>query len=553
MSLESDHKAIPTYDISHGLDRSRQPWQTPEGTWYTAENMRFRDGIVTQTPTAHHEAFEASQDVALFGDNAIGLWLQPVDGAYTRLIAVCENTISIPVVNGSTLLDITPIGYSTNLGQVYKSQAAVDNSGLYLTDYVNPVYVVVNGGTATELIATGPEYRARYIESYTGHLVLAYLYAASEGGQLIMRVAWSDLNDFSDFAPTTVNEADFYDIRTNQINGLTGKGITGLKRLGDIAVIYTQSSVYNMQYVGFDNGVMNFHEQITGVGCEYPYSVVGLDHYHVFISRDDFLVYDGQSLRSIGAPVRKYFFEDLHTDQTKRDRTWGWIDQRSRECRWYYISNANDTQYPDKCVVFNYETKEWYIESGHNRVCAVTGDITIATSIDSLDSYAATIDGLDGVFATIDSMDLAYYVRKDLFSAPYAAATADYDLTPNVDIVRRNLNQFVLETGDIIAGDVQTFKEVDTLLTDFYWSVVPVNGTATTAKVEVYVAVRDYLTAPVVYTRVGLWTPASDVQLRFTHLRKHGRVFRFKFVGSQVIDASFAGLTLNFKESPSER
>jgi hypothetical protein len=527
------------YDLTLGMSQAGATWQTPNGKFLFSYNVRFRDGVCIQTP-----GFDTGLFVA-YGANwhPEALFLTAISETVARLVVAFDKGFGYLVATDIFPLTV-PGAFTSNVDHNYKWQSVSTADGLYLTNFINPVLFLPTGSTILqELITVGELYRAVYIEEYYGHLVIANLRSTNEAHAF--RVAYSDLDDFDDFVPVTTNEADFYDLKMNFNHTPSGYGITGLKKLGDLMVIYTQSSIWNMRYVGFDNGVMQFVEQINDIGNIFPYSVTGYESYHAFIGRDDFYVYDGSTVQSIGGDIRKFFFSDLTTSVAYRRFTWGYCNPSKRELRWYYVSSASTgTPYCDKCVVFNWGTRSWYTEAGQSVNSGLAGMFVTTWTIDLLTSFSSTIDGLDvgpPVHLTIDSLDNAVAVTDDIYTKRDGTTAYREDTTGTHGGQAQNV---ILETGDLFFDDVQTVKEIDTILIDAYSSAGSIN---------VFVSARDYLSQAVTYVQAGVWAPTSDIQKRFTGMRKAGRVFRFKFTTTGTYALAWSGMTLNVKEANCER
>ena len=551
MSLASDHKPVDLIRQTAGISRARESWTTPEDKWYYAFNIRFRDGDMTQTPGLTLTSFSVLGSGSTY--EIIGLFAMPVTSSTSRLL--CLTRTQAFAYFGSTKVAVPyPVGANTWSTTGLRIQGTVDGVGLYLVHPSNKLMKLPAGGDAFEYLqTTGPEIRAKHCEIFYNHLVVANNY--EDNVEFPLRVRWSDINDFGDFEVLTTNEADYFDISVNQISRRLGLGITGIKRLGNVLAIYTQTNISNMRYVGYDNGVMTINEQVSDTGCQFPYSLVGYGRYHAFIGRDDFYAYDGQGITPFGAPIKKFFFADLSTNTTYQQNVWGWVNDKNQEICWFYPSTASTAGECDKVVVFNYLNQEWYTEFSWDKLTALSGGFTSVWDIDHLDLLSTTIDGLDLDSATIDGLDFPVVVDTATFSVRYSGiistAISNRPLkestTVGVPGFTDSRTQCILETGDLLFGDLQQVKEIDTLLIDAY-------PAQSTGKIQVWVAIRDYLSAPVVFEFMGQWTPTVDVEKRFTKIRKAGRVFRFRFVTDDVVyGLTWGGFAPNFKESNSEK
>jgi len=121
--------------------------------------------------------------------------------------------------------------------------------------------------------------------------------------------------------------------------------------------------------------------------------VVGSSHF--FIGPADIYVYDGTVPRSIGAPIRQWFFQSLNGSQ--RANIIGAADLARDLVYWYYPSVASATGTCDSCIVYNIRTNQWGRAS---------------QSIESAVEYASgavTYDGLGMLYSTYDNLpNIAY-------------------------------------------------------------------------------------------------------------------------------------------------
>lgn len=131
------------------------------------------------------------------------------------------------------------------------------------------------------------------------------------------------------------------------------------------------------------------------VGCSGPESVVVVDTRHFFVGPSDFFTYDGTVPRSIGAPVREWFFANLN--QTYRDRIVGVADLPRDLVYWYYPSTASTTGALDSVLIYNFRTDRWGKQ---------------ALSVDAVLQYSSgqvTYDGLGALYSTYDSLPSIAY------------------------------------------------------------------------------------------------------------------------------------------------
>jgi len=532
------------FDKVLGMSQAAAAHLIPQDKWWFTYNARFHNGRVEQTPPI------VVQFTATSGSVGSITGLVPFRSATSSLlISLHGGGADIINLESNTTTVITqPGGFATDADSMYRWSTISRDGKIYYSNLLNSVITYNGSGAATTLVVTGIAYKAKYIEEFYDHLVVANVLDGSTPYPL--RVAYSDITDWTDFDPTTTNEADFFELTSNELNSLYGLGITGLKRLGEVCAIYTPGSIWNMRYVGFDNGVMQFTEQIQGIGAWLPYSVVGLDRYHLFISADDIYLYDGTQAVSIGGDIRDFFYTDLSTDPVVRNRTWGFIDVLRQEVRWNYPSR--ESTMCNKSIVFNWQTKHWYAESAQYRSASLVSGVVSNSYIDLLPLSSATIDGLAAVFATIDGM-----ANSSVSSATLFAVSTDNKiyrerlLTDSSSDYLEN-GETILETGDITFGDNQEVKEIDTILFDAEAAHVTTSTSTSKFGWEIWVSTRDYISSSIEYSLYGLFE-GTEVPKRVTSPRLSGRIFRFKFISKLINFSKFYGFAPNVDAGSTER
>jgi hypothetical protein len=409
MNDNATFKPAVYYADTNGMSRSEMPHLLPDGTWYNTYNVQFVDGYLKQTPPQEFVMKAIDPDITFVANKGFTC-LAPfvVDGTEVVVIALgAEACVQLNFDTNTGTIVTLPGPPAADVGNFNRWQAVNSanlHAGLFQYD----------GTAATDVITAGINYKAKYVEIYQGHLVLANLDDA--GTKHPLRIAWSDKDDFGDFDPLTTNEADFFELTDNAYNALFAYGITGLKRIGNELAIHTPGSIWTMQYVGFQNGVMNLYERVTGVGCWLPYALISFDRFHIFPARDDFYIFDGATIQSIGANIKTFFYNDLTKDPILRQRTWGTVDVERQELRWYYVSTASSDS-PDKCLVLNWPRKAWYVETAFGRTAVLYGGLQTFRSIDGLAFLVDDIDDLDpDVATTIDGLAASNLLPYSIFA-----------------------------------------------------------------------------------------------------------------------------------------
>lgn len=555
------------YDLVQGMSQELPAHLPAERVWWETYNVKFRNSKMTQ---------------ALLYDQLLALDTSATDETqFTSLTPYSASNYRslVAAISGKALY---LVDFANNEGIPFAHAGALEDSSgerwctltragiLYYTSKGNGLFKFDGTGTVTtSVVTTGPTISPRYIEEFFDHLVTAN--NLEDSIDYPLRVRFSDLGQYGEFEPTTTNEADFFDLSNNELNNLFGLGITGLKKLGDVCVVYTSGSIWHVRYTGFDNGVWDLRENIQGIGCAYPHGLVGIDKYHFFPAADDFYMYDGVQCISIGAPIREAFYADVTTEPTMKSKLWAYIDIPAQEVKWFYPS-VNSTGGCDKCLVFSWTSRSWYFENGNDRTALLTKGITSYRWIDRLAAVSTTIDGLAAVSDTIDGLAQVEVVPYNV-----SLATDNFYLWKDrtADLWAFNVHQLceaTLITRDLVIGERDEVKTVLAVQVDATHTELTVDpdyrqtGIGDQSGWEVYCSVRDNIGDAVSYDFLGLYpnleysspggfSPVATglpSNSSLISVARAGRIFRFKFVSRRITNAQFYGFTLILDAGSSE-
>lgn len=158
--------------------------------------------------------------------------------------------------------------------------------------------------------------------------------------------------------------------------------------LGADVVAYKATSMYLGRYVG-PPLVWQWTRVPGEIGCVGAEALVSVGTLHYFIGADDLYVFDGASPRSIGAPVREWFFE--HVSAPNRHLIIGMVDRARALIYWFYPSVNSDGSL-DACLIYNYKTDRWGKWA-----------VGIQTAL-QYSSGQITYDTLGGLYSTYDAL-----------------------------------------------------------------------------------------------------------------------------------------------------
>jgi hypothetical protein len=162
-----------------------------------------------------------------------------------------------------------------------------------------------------------------------------------------MLIRWSAQDDVYNWTPDATNQAGF----TRLSHG--SQIVTTVQTRQEI-VVFTDSSVYSLQYLG---PPYVWAPQLLGdnISIMSPNAAVIASGVVYWMGVDKFYVYDGR-VQTLNCDLRRYVFQDLNQEQSLQ--VFSGTSEGFNEVWWFYCS-ANSTAI-DKYVIYNYLEKVWY-------------------------------------------------------------------------------------------------------------------------------------------------------------------------------------------------
>jgi hypothetical protein len=172
----------------------------------------------------------------------------------------------------------------------------------------------------------------------------------TDGTSNSLLVRWSDQNNPFDWTPSPTNTSGGQVLRV-------GSKIIGGVSTKDEVVIFTDSAVYSMRFIGPPD-IFSFNLITQGVEISSLMSAVNAASAVFFMGTDGFYRYTG-SVSPIPCSVANYVFDDFNVSQ--REKCFGAVNSSFAEVMWFYPSA--DAFEPDRFVIFNYDNNSWSIGS----------------------------------------------------------------------------------------------------------------------------------------------------------------------------------------------
>ena len=235
-------------------------------------------------------------------------------GAYVTTAYVIGST-SVPIsVNTTSINDANPYTFS------------------YAGDYVpNATNQVMSASIEQFIIALGAN---------------SYVQAAPNSTFNPMLVRWSDQANPLQWVPQVTNQSGEFTLSN-------GSFIMCGQTTRQETLIWTNSCLYSMQYVGFPY-VWSFQVLMDNISIMSPNVPVTVNNVTYWMGKDKFYMYTGV-VQTLPCSLRQFIFDNINRDQAFQ--VFGGSNEAYNEVWWFYCSQ-NSTVI-DKYVIYNYLDKVW--------------------------------------------------------------------------------------------------------------------------------------------------------------------------------------------------
>jgi hypothetical protein len=160
-------------------------------------------------------------------------------------------------------------------------------------------------------------------------------------------IRWSAQDDLYNWTPDPTNQAGF----TRLSHG--SEIVTSIQTRQEI-VVFTDSSVYSLQYLG---PPYVWAPQLLGdnISIISPNAVAQASGIVYWMGVDKFYAYDGR-IQTLNCDLRRFIFQDINL--TQESQVFAGTNEGFNEIWWFYCSA--DVTAVDRYVVYNYQEKVWY-------------------------------------------------------------------------------------------------------------------------------------------------------------------------------------------------
>ena len=166
-----------------------------------------------------------------------------------------------------------------------------------------------------------------------------------------MLIRWSDQEDATNWAPSALTQAG--SLRLSR-----GTEIVASAQARQEVLVWTDSSLYSLQYVGAESGVWGATLVGEQTSITSQNSVAYANGVAYWMGKDKFYKYDGRT-QPLPCDLRKHVFTNFNPLQY--NQVFGASNEAFHEVWWFYCSASASNI--DKYVVYNYLENVWYYGS----------------------------------------------------------------------------------------------------------------------------------------------------------------------------------------------
>ena len=162
-----------------------------------------------------------------------------------------------------------------------------------------------------------------------------------------MQIRWSDQESFSVWTPAITNQAG--GIRLSH-----GSEIISAIQTRQEILVYTDSALYSMQYVGapYVWSVQILADNISLIGQN---AVTTVNNVTYWMGTDKFYIYSGR-VDTLPCSLRQYVYSDINLNEASQ--FFAGTNEGYNEIWWFYCS-ANSTAI-DRYIIYNHLERTWY-------------------------------------------------------------------------------------------------------------------------------------------------------------------------------------------------
>jgi len=263
-------------------------------------------------------------------------------------------------------------GWSTSYSSGASTQIRIwtnDNYGqdLVISPRGGPIYYwQASAGLATraqslQTLATNAGYLGAYVPNSTNQVITSAIqqFVIAFGANSYvsgtpntpfnpMLVRWSDQSNAYQWVPAVTNQSGEFPL-TN------GSYIVGSRATRQEILIWTDSALYSMQYIGAPY-VWGFNILMDNISIMGPNAMITVNNITYWMGQGKFYMYTG-TVQTLPCTLRQYIFDDININQNFQ--VFAGANEGFNEIWWFYVSNESSNNTVDKYVIYNYVDQVW--------------------------------------------------------------------------------------------------------------------------------------------------------------------------------------------------
>jgi len=218
-----------------------------------------------------------------------------------------------------------------------------------------------------------------------------------------MLVRWSDQGNPYQWIPQLTNQSGEY-LLTN------GSFIMGAKTTRQEILVWTDSAIYSMQYLGAPY-VWGFQVLMDNISIMSPNCTITVNNITYWMGKDRFYMYSGR-VEILPCALRQYIFDDINQDQAYQ--VFAGANEAFNEVWWYYVSQSSANTVVDKYIIYNYLDRVWYYGNLGRTAWIQTGTVQYPIAADYNSRLLYHENGCDDL-STSATLPISAYVQSSDF------------------------------------------------------------------------------------------------------------------------------------------
>jgi hypothetical protein len=326
-----------------------------------AENMRYDKGLMRKRPGKTTIGAQTPNS-----DQIMGYGLLQLSSGTKHLVRASKRVIQALNTTTNAWSTISIAAFTSGDEDFFSFANVTESDLLISSNYKDAMYKW--DGSGNQVLLGGSPPKAKYLAYVTPYL----LAGCTDDGASVepWRIAWCDTDDPENWSTGNSGEALVTD---------EPSVIQNIAKLNEFVAVYKKDSLAIGAKVDTED-VFQFSTVKTGVGLLSPRAFADVEGKHFFMGRNDFFVWNGIRVDSIGTAVREHIFSRINS--TKVARCFALHVQEQTEV-WFFILSTSDT-WPVEVWKYNYRYGFWYFDSCNNITAGIKWENVSSLTWDDL-------------------------------------------------------------------------------------------------------------------------------------------------------------------------